>query len=58
MSGGEQKAVWKAVSSDFFKLLMADMLRFFDDGALSFDACETLEVMKIREMFIQKMNDR
>ena len=49
MSGGESRAVWKAMKSEFFKLLMADILRFFDDGVPSFDPNQTLEVMKIRE---------
>ena len=49
MSGGEQKPVWKPVKSEFFKHLMADILRFFDTGEVSFDTPQTLEVMKIRE---------
>ena len=49
MSGGEQKPVWKTVSSAFFKSLMADILRFFDTGEVSFDTAQTLEAMKIRE---------
>lgn len=39
----------KAVVSPFFQSLMADMLRFFKEGTVSFDTAQTLEVMKIRE---------
>ena len=37
------------VQSDFFKGLIADMLRFFTEGTPSFDIAQTLKVMKIRE---------
>ena len=46
------------IKSPFFKNLIENILTFFDCGILPFDSGETLEVMKIREMFIQKMNDR
>ena len=36
------------VKSSFFKKLIADMIRFFEEGTVSFDPIETLEVMKIR----------
>lgn len=42
-------AVSKSVKSAFFPKLMEDMLRFFENGAPSFDKAETLEVMRIRE---------
>ena len=48
-----EKAVYKPISSDFFKLLIADMLEFFTSGARSFDPAETLEVMAIREMALR-----
>ena len=35
--------------SDFFKLLMADIITFFESGKINFDTNETLEVMNIRE---------
>ena len=44
-----------AVTSDFFKSLIADILRFFETGEISFDAKQTLEVMKIREAVISAM---
>ncbi len=37
------------VSSEFFKGLMKDMLRFFEERTVSFDVAETLEVMRLRE---------
>ena len=48
MASGE-KAVFRTAASEFFKALMADMLRFFGDGKPSFDTAETLEAMAIRE---------
>lgn len=46
----------KAVVSDFFKALLADILRFFTEGKVSFDVNQTLEVMKIREGVINGKN--
>ena len=40
------------ITSDFFKELMKDMIRFFNDGKMSFDANETLEVMKLRDALL------
>lgn len=40
-------------ASPFFDNLLEDVLRFFTTGEYSFDTKETLEVMKIREMFIK-----
>jgi hypothetical protein len=42
-------ARYTEIKSPFFQKLIADMLRFFEDGTVSFDPAETLEVMKIRE---------
>ncbi|MBQ4043054.1 MAG: Gfo/Idh/MocA family oxidoreductase [Clostridia bacterium] len=42
-------ARYAEVKSSFFKKLIADMIRFFEEGTVSFDVSETLEVMKIRE---------
>ena len=42
-------AAYAAVSGGYFQKLIADMLRFFEEGTVSFDMSETLEVMKIRE---------
>lgn len=45
----EHKPVYASVNSPYFKKLMADIVRFFDEKTVSFDLAETLEVMKIRE---------
>ena len=41
-------------ASPFFDNLIADILRFFLDGKSSFNAKETLEVMKIRTEFLKQ----
>ena len=46
-----------AIQSDFFKNLIADILRFFRTGEVLFNKEETLEVMKMREAII-KANGR
>ena len=43
------------VTSDFFPGLIADIVRFFETGAVSFNPEETLEVMKIRNGVIVAM---
>ncbi len=43
------RPVTATVTSPFFKGLMADILRFFEEGRVSFSAEETLEVMALRE---------
>ena len=40
------------VCSRFFCSLMADIIRFFETGEVSFDVNETLEVIKIRDMVL------
>ena len=47
--GGVEKPVYKTVSSPFFVHLISDIIRFFEEGSVSFDINETLEVMKLRE---------
>ncbi len=46
-------AVYLPISSDFFKSLLADILNFYKTGERSFDECETLSVMRIREALIR-----
>lgn len=53
---GEKGSKFRAISSDFFKALMRDILIFFETGKISFDTAETLEVMKIREAALKAMN--
>lgn len=43
----------RKVTSKFFPDLIADMLKFFEDGKLPFDGGQTLEVMRMRDMLIQ-----
>lgn len=49
----EGKAIGQQVSSEFFKNLMADILRFFESGELPFDGKETLEVMRLRDAILK-----
>ena len=49
----EGKQSYQNVNSDFFKNLLADILRFYLTGETSFDVNQTLEVMKIRENVIK-----
>jgi hypothetical protein len=38
--------------SNMFTNLMADILRFYNEGTTSFDVAETMEVMRVREAII------
>lgn len=44
-----ERPVYTTVTSEYFQGLISDMIRFFEEGTVSFDVEETLEVMKIRE---------
>lgn len=46
------------MESPYFNSLMKDILCFFSGADVSFDTCETLEVMKIREAAIKANNNR
>jgi hypothetical protein len=48
-----QTSVYTPVKSDFFKGLMADILRFYETGEPPFDPAQTLEVMRIREALLR-----
>lgn len=41
------------IGSQYFKLLIADILRFYLSGTVSFDKAQTLKVMKLREALIK-----
>ncbi len=43
----------KAISGDFFKRLLADILRFFNSGEVSFDTAQTLDIIKIRGAVVE-----
>ncbi len=49
----QEKSVHLPINSSFFDNLIADIINFFETGETSFDKCETLEVMKIREFVIK-----
>ena len=49
MAAGAERPVFFEVTSKYFDLLMRDIVRFFEEGTVSFDVAETLEVMKVRE---------
>lgn len=48
MSDGKKGLTLK-VASPFFKRLMADIVRFYEEGTVSFDTLETLEVIRVCE---------
>lgn len=47
-------STYTKISSDFFRNLMKDIIRFFEDKKVSFDISETLEVMKVRDALLGK----
>lgn len=55
-SGDSRGAKFLQIQSDYFKSLIADILRFYQTGTVSFDVNQTLEVMKIREAIIKGKN--
>ena len=54
MSNGK-KALTTKVTSPYFQALIADILRFYDEGTVSFDVEQTLEVMRVREAALRAM---
>lgn len=55
MTDGENK-LWKKIESDYFKILMHEIIKFYETGKLPFDPEETLEVAKIREFALKASN--
>ena len=53
---GDEKPRWRQIKSDFFALLLQDILRFYETGKVSFDIAETLEVMRVREGALKARN--
>lgn len=47
----------RTIVSEFFPGLLADIVRFFDTGEVSFDVAETLEVMRIRDAILRGEED-
>ncbi len=56
MTAEDKPSKYKAAKSSYFKILAADILRFFEEGTTSFDGSETLEVMKIRDGVLKSVN--
>ena len=48
-----QSSVYTSIKSEFFKGLMADILRFYETGEPPFDPAQTLEVMRVREALLR-----
>lgn len=48
-----EKSKYLKLASDFFSGLMADILRFFENGTLPFDSKETLAVMALRDAILK-----
>jgi predicted dehydrogenase len=48
-----QSSVYTALKSDFFKGLMADILRFYESGEPPVAPAQTLEVMRVREALLR-----
>ena len=44
-----------SINSPFFNYLIEDIITFFESGRLSFNTEETLEVMKLRESFVNSL---
>ena len=53
VESSDGKYVDKAITSEFFKNLIADMLMFFENGTISFDVQETLEVICLRDAILK-----
>ena len=49
MAAGAERPVFFEVTSKYFDLLIRDILRFYEEGTVSFDVNETLEVMRVRD---------
>ena len=57
VEGKDGKAKNLPAITGTFDGLIADILRFYNTGEVSFDTAETLEVMKIREAVIKGQNE-
>lgn len=53
VTDGEGRSRCEKIRSDYFRHLLADILRFYEEGTVSFDGGQTLEVMKIREAVLR-----
>ena len=51
--GADGNSRYTGIASPFFNNLLADILRFFEEGETSFDVNETLYVMQLREAAVK-----
>lgn len=56
LSDGGDKPRWQQIKSDFFAALLRDILRFYENGSVSFDTTETVEVMAVREAALKALD--
>lgn len=56
MAAGDGRPVFLEITSKYFELLMRDIVRFFEEGTVSFDMAETLEVMRVRDGSLCALN--
>lgn len=49
MNAKDLSPKYKAIKSSYFNTFADDLLRFFEEGTVSFDKYQTLEVMKVRD---------
>lgn len=52
----KQGSTYDMIQSDFFAVLIEEIVKFFEGGQVCFDTAQTLEVMKIREWCVNKLN--
>lgn len=50
----DRKNAYVKITSDFFKALMKDILRFFETKEVSFNTDETIAAMRIRDSILEK----
>lgn len=53
----EGKNIYKSMASDYFKKLIADILRFYETGEYSFNTTQTLQIMKLRTGVINALEN-
>ena len=46
---------YRLIKSDFFRGLIADILKFYESGKTSFDPAQTLAIMRMRDMILDQL---
>ena len=54
----DEKCVKSNINSDFFKLLIKDIINFYESGELSFASSETLEAIAIRDAVLKSVENQ